>query len=61
MLDFKHDNCINDEACMLSKEEHTELEEEVILLLNVRDNASKQQFLDTWSIRVNRLRRLISI
>ena len=38
-----------------------QLKAEIALLLNTWDNTTKQQFLDTWVLRINRLRQLSAV
>jgi hypothetical protein len=38
-----------------------QLKAEIALLLNTWDNTTKQQFLDTWVLRIKRLRQLSAV
>lgn len=38
-----------------------DLNDEIVLLINTWNSTSKQQFLDTWSLRVNRLKNLTDL
>ena len=38
-----------------------QLKAEIALLLNTWDNTTKQQFLDTWVLRIKKLRQLSAV
>jgi hypothetical protein len=38
-----------------------QIKAEIALLLNTWDNTTKQQFLDTWVLRINKLRQLSAV
>jgi hypothetical protein len=50
-----------EEAVEASSNSLQQLKAEIALLLNTWDNTTKQQFLDTWVLRINKLRQLSAV